>query len=117
MREKRFGGLVTEWREYLKLFQQAEGRSAIGEASVCYLWSESAAATVRRSIPDARIILVLRNPAEMAFSMYLQHAKSAALRCTLRAAMEMALEQRGGRMDTMRPFLDLWLYYQQAKRV
>ncbi len=45
MREKRFGGLVTEWRDYLKLFQQAEGRSAIGEASVCYLWSESAAAS------------------------------------------------------------------------
>ena len=116
MREKRFGGLVTEWRDYLKLFQQAEGRSAIGEASVCYLWSESAAANVRRSIPDARIILVLRNPAEMAFSMYLQNAKSGELRCTFPEAMEMALEQRGGRIDVMHPFLDLGLYYEQVKR-
>lgn len=116
MREKRFGGLVTEWRDYLKLFQQAEGRKAIGEASVCYLWSESAAANVRRSIPDARIILVLRNPVEMVFSMYLQNAKSGALGCTFLEAMKMALEQRGGRIDVMHPFLDLGLYYEQVKR-
>jgi hypothetical protein len=116
MREKRFGGVVTEWRDYLRLFQQAEGQKAIGEASVCYLWSESAAANVRRSIPDARIILVLRNPVEMVFSMYLQNAKSGAIRCTFREAMEMALEQRGGRIDVMHPFLDLGLYYEQVKR-
>jgi hypothetical protein len=116
MREKRFGGIVTEWCDYLKLFQQAGGRKAVGEASVCYLWSESAAANVRRSIPDARIILVLRNPVEMAFSMYLENAKSGVLRCTFPEAMEMALEQRGGRIDVMHPFLDLGLYYEQVKR-
>lgn len=61
-------------------------------------------------------ILVLRNPAEMAFSMYLQNAKSGALRCTFREAMEIALEQRGGGIDVMHPFLDLGLYYEQVKR-
>ena len=71
MREKRFGGIVTEWPDYLRLFRKAEGQKAIGEASVCYLWSESAAANIHRSVPNARIILVLRNPVEMVFSMYL----------------------------------------------
>ena len=47
MREKRFGGLVTEWSDYLKLFREGEGHKAIGEASVCYLWSESAARNIR----------------------------------------------------------------------
>jgi hypothetical protein len=116
MREKRFGGVVTEWRDYLKLFQQADGQKAIGEASVCYLWSESAATNIRGAIPDARIILVLRNPVEMAFSMYLQTVKSGALRCTFREAIEMGLEQRGGRIDLLHPFLDLGLYYEQVKR-
>ncbi len=116
MLEKRFGGIVTEWRDYLKLFQQAAGQKAIGEASVCYLWSESAAAKIRRSIPDARIVLVLRNPVDVAFSMYLQSAKSGALQCTFREALEMALQQRGGRIDVLHPFLDLGLYYQQVKR-
>ena len=32
MRETRFGGVVTEWRDYLKLFAWADGRKAIGEA-------------------------------------------------------------------------------------
>ena len=116
LRQKRFGGVVTEWRDYLKLFRQAEGQKAIGEASVCYLWSESAATNIRRSITDARIILVLRNPVDMAFSMYLQTVKSGALRCTFREAIEMGLEQRGGNIDLMHPFLDLGLYYEQVQR-
>jgi Sulfotransferase family len=116
MREKRFGGVVTEWRDYLKLFHQAEAQKAIGEASVCYMWSESAAANIRRAIPDARIILVLRNPVEMAFSMYLQTVASGAIDCTFREAIEMGLDQRGGKIDVMHPFLDLGLYYEQVKR-
>ena len=116
LRQKRFGGVVTEWRDYLKLFQPAEGRKAIGEASVCYLWSESAATNIRRSIPEARIILVLRNPVDMVFSMYLQTVKSGALRCTFREAIEMGIEQRGGKIDLMHPFLDLGLYYDQVQR-
>ena len=116
MREKRFGGLVTEWSDYLKLFRKAEGRKAIGEASVCYLWSESAAENIRRGIPDARIILILRNPVEMAFSMYIHTLRSGAIQCSFREAIEMGLEQRGGPIDVMHPFLDMGFYHQQVER-
>lgn len=116
MREKRFGGPVTEWSDYLKLFRDAGERKAIGEASVCYLWSQSAAANIRRSIPDARIILVLRNPVEMAFSMYWHTVRSLGTRHTFRAAIEMGLQQRGGRIDFWHPFLDMGLYAGQVKR-
>ncbi len=115
-REKRFGGLITEWPDYLKLFREAEGQKAIGEASVCYLWSESAASNIRRAIPDARIILVLRNPVEMAFSMYLHTLRSLGAHHTFREAIEMGLEQRGGKIDFWNPFLDMGLYYEQVKR-
>jgi hypothetical protein len=117
MREKRFGGPVTQWPDYLKLFQQARGQKAVGEASVCYLWSESAVANIRRSIPNARIILVLRDPVGMAFSMYLHSQRSGPMRCSFREAIEMGLQQRGGRIDVMHPFLDLALYYAQVKRL
>src|SRR5450755_2638835 len=33
---------VSEWTEYLKLFEGANGQAALGEASVCYLWSKTA---------------------------------------------------------------------------
>jgi hypothetical protein len=116
LRDKRFGGLVTEWSDYLKLFRDAQGRKAIGEASVSYLWSESAARNIRRSIPDARIILVLRNPVEMVFSMYLHTVRSLGKNHTFREAIEMGLAQRGGKIDFMHPFLDMGLYHQQVQR-
>jgi len=116
MREKRFGGLITEWRDYLKLFRKVEGQKAIGEASVCYLWSESAAQNIRRAIQDARIILVLRNPVEMAFSMYLHSLRSLGTHHTLREAIERGLEQRGGKLDFWHPFLDMGLYHEQVTR-
>jgi sulfotransferase family protein len=116
MREKRFGGPVTEWSDYLKLFRDAGARKAIGEASVCYLWSESAATNIRRSIPGARIILVLRNPVDMAFSMYWHTVRSLETHHTFREAIEMGLQQRGGKLDLWHPFLDMGLYYRQVKR-
>src|SRR5258708_10655790 len=42
MREKRFGGLVSSWEDYLKLFRNVSDEKAIGEATPHYLWSGSA---------------------------------------------------------------------------
>jgi hypothetical protein len=117
MREKRFGGLVTEWSDYLRLFRKAEDQKAIGEASVCYLWSESAAANIRRALPNARIIIILRNPVEMLFSMYLHNQRSEGSSLSFRQAIQKGLEQRGGGFDIFHPFLDMGLYYSQVKRV
>jgi hypothetical protein len=116
MREKRFGSLISEWPDYLRLFRKAQGQKAIGEASVCYLWSESAAANIRRSIPHAKIILVLRNPVEMVFSMYLHTLRSGAVQGSFREAIALGLQQRGGRFDVLHPFLDMGFYHQQLSR-
>jgi hypothetical protein len=116
MREKRFGSLITEWPDYLRLFRKVQGHKAIGEASVCYLWSESAAANIHRSIPDAKIILVLRNPVEMLFSMYLHTLRSGAMQGSFREAIELGLQQRGGKLDVLHPFLDMGFYHQQLSR-
>lgn len=116
IREKRFGGIVTEWSDYLKLFEQVDGERAIGEASVCYLWSESAPVNIARCIPDAKTILVLRNPLETVFSMYLQSRRGGAFTGSFAEALKLGLRQRGGPIDLMHPFLDLGLYYEQVTR-
>ena len=69
MGEKRFGGILQEWEDYLRLFQNVNGEKAIGEASVCYLWSRTAAANIFCRIPGAKIIMILRDPVERAFSI------------------------------------------------
>ncbi|HEY1372340.1 MAG TPA: sulfotransferase [Candidatus Binatia bacterium] len=61
--------------EYLKLFDKAGSAAAIGEASPQYLCDAQAPAAIHAAEPDARIIMVLRDPVERAFSHYLLHRR------------------------------------------
>jgi len=71
--QRRGGDLapVTDIGDYQALFEGVTDEKAIGEASASYLYSPSAPALIKRSIPDARLIAVLRNPADRAYSNYL----------------------------------------------
>jgi hypothetical protein len=62
---------VTDLRDYLALFEGVNDEKAIGEASASYLYSPEAPALIKRSVPDAKIIAVLRNPAQRAYSNFL----------------------------------------------
>src|SRR5262245_1508584 len=53
------GWVVSEWDDYLRLFRQVAGETAIGEASAAYLWSATAARNIAAAAPDARIIMIL----------------------------------------------------------
>ena len=55
---------------YLALFEDATDQRRVGEASPYYLYSAHAADAISRQCPDARIIIMLRNPADMMYSMY-----------------------------------------------
>jgi hypothetical protein len=58
---------------YLALFDGVERcHTAIGEASVWYLYSEEAVSNILKEIPDAKFIVMLRNPIEMAPSLHEQ---------------------------------------------
>ncbi len=61
---RRSGWLVSEWEDYARLFKEVEAETAIGEASAAYLWSETAAGNIASCVPDARIIMILRDPSE-----------------------------------------------------
>ena len=62
---------VSEWQDYVQLFRNVRDQIAIGEASVSYFWLPSAAAAIHAKLPRARLIFMLRNPAERLFSWYL----------------------------------------------
>jgi hypothetical protein len=63
---------TTTEADYLALFDGVTDEKAIGEASTIYLSDLPVAGAIAARIPDARIIAVLRHPAERAFSAY-QH--------------------------------------------
>lgn len=64
------GGIPTE-SDYLSLFRQAGTKRAIGEASGAYLYPPETAAAVRAMLgPTGRIVIILRNPIDMAYSLW-----------------------------------------------
>jgi hypothetical protein len=69
---------VTHIGTYQHLFRGASGEKAIGEASHSYLYEPGAAAEIRRYIPEARLIAILRNPIDRAYSHFLHMVRTGA---------------------------------------
>lgn len=55
---------------YLRHFSAAAPHQKIGTAYVWYLFSETAAAEIRDCVPDARILVLLRNPVDVLYSLH-----------------------------------------------
>ena len=63
-------GSTFTFDSYTALFDAVTTERAWGEASTAYLGSPKAPDAIRRHIPDARLVAVLRNPVDRAFSNY-----------------------------------------------
>jgi hypothetical protein len=63
--------VVTDFGAYCELFRNVSNEMAVGEASAGYLHSPKALERIRRYAPDAKLIAVLRDPAERAYSSFL----------------------------------------------
>lgn len=60
----------TDRDRYLALFDAAGDLSAVGEASVMYLSEPGTAARIHKYAPDMKIMAILRDPAERAYSNF-----------------------------------------------
>ena len=116
MREKRFGGLISDWDDYLKLYRNVTDESAIGEATASYLWSPTAARNIATRIPHARIIINLRNPVDRAFSQYLQMLATGVIRWSFREQIQASLHNKDSRLGTLWPLLEYGRYCEQIQR-
>lgn len=67
--ERRRSQGLTE-AQYLSLFEPAGSASRVGEASVRYLYSRTAAAEIAKFSPGAKAIIMLRNPVDTMYSMH-----------------------------------------------
>ncbi len=114
---------ITNKKEYLALFEQADDALAVGEASVHYLYSESAASEIHRFNPHAKIIIMLRQPVDMIYSLHQQRIYSL-VENTLdfAAALQREKEERNNRTKltpeviNVGSYWDIALYSKQVKR-
>jgi len=63
--------IIKTESSYLSLYSQHKNQKIIGDASVSYLYYPKVAARIRNYNPDAKIIIILRDPIQRAFSHYL----------------------------------------------
>ena len=68
----RFRQFRNKPARYLKIFRDVRGEKRVGESSPWYLASERAAAEIHAYDPQAKIIIMLRNPIDMMYSMWSQ---------------------------------------------
>jgi Sulfotransferase family len=116
MDQKRFSGIVRNWDGYLRLFAAARGQKAIGEASVCYLWSETAANAIASRLPHARIVIVLRDPADRAFSQYLHNVSDGLVSGSFRSHIDASIQLTEKAFSVLYPVLEVGLYAEQVQR-
>lgn len=62
---------ITDWHSYEQLFAHTPTKRAIGEKSPIYLYDPEAPKRIKSYLPDIKIIAILRNPIERAYSNYL----------------------------------------------
>lgn len=96
---------VTTLKRYHALFAQAGDAKAVGEASTVYLYSpdEGIAERIRLSLPRVRLIAILRQPADRAFSNFV-HAVDEGYEPELRFEDAWADQERRVR-ENWSPFL------------
>ena len=67
--------VVTDPIRYFNLFNGVKKEKIIGEASHVYLTNPSSAKILKCLFPDAKFLLIFRNPADRAYSLYHQQRR------------------------------------------
>jgi hypothetical protein len=63
---------INNFGDYKNLFDGVKNEKAIGEASTKYLYSTTAPKRIKKTIPNIKLIAILRNPVDRGFSNFLR---------------------------------------------
>jgi hypothetical protein len=102
--------------QYLSLYKDVKNESAIGEASASYLWDVESPKAIHDVVPDARIIIILRDPIQRAFSHYLMSVRQRQETLPFYDAMENDYKRSDKGYFVSHLYVDLGLYSQQVTR-
>ncbi|SHM59210.1 sulfotransferase family protein [Gracilibacillus kekensis] len=106
---------VDNKEAYYKLFCHAPENSVIGEASTSYLYSEKAAMDIKKFNPNGKIIILLRNPVDRAYSMYRHQVRDGFETNTFEKGLELEKERIYKGMPYGYHYFEGGLYYRQIK--
>jgi len=107
---------VRNPKYYERLFEGGRDYKIKGESSTSYLYSKSAAQNIYNYNHNAKIIVVLRNPVERAFSHYQMAVRYGHTKLKFREAIQKDLDQDNKGWGVSELFIDLGLYFNQLER-
>lgn len=111
--------VIRDKNKYLSLFANVTNEEAIGEASTNYLYSTMAPKRIYEILPESRILIILRDPIQRAFSHYLSNVKNKNLGVHKLSFLEAlkrdySSDKKGIGISIL--YIERGLYYQQVKR-
>jgi hypothetical protein len=90
---------------YLEFFKQYEGQQAVGEVTPMYICDPVAPFRIKQTLPDVKLIIILRDPVDRAYSHYWMAKHKNQTKLTFKEVIEQE-EPR---------FIQRGLYYKQIK--
>jgi hypothetical protein len=103
--------------DYQRQYQPGAGYPAIGDFSTGYLWDDQVPAKIRAVTPEAKIVVMLRDPVARAHSAYLmvyRNGKDTAR--TFQEALERDAHRSRSSWFSAFHYVDAGLYHLQVKR-
>ena len=101
--------------DYNKFYSEC-AKKAIGEVSTCYAYlHESAIPLIKEKLGDIKIIFILRNPVERAFSAYKHFIRTNAETLSFKDALEEEKSRIKMKWDFMWYYADVGFYAKQVK--
>lgn len=109
--------LITDIDSYRRQFRNVNLEIAIGESCPSYLYIPKAASNIKRHIPQVKLIVILRDPIERAYSNFLHHVRE---RTEYYDSFLQAIESESWRIKNGWwwgfHYIQASLYYEQIKR-
>jgi len=104
---------IRDEKRYLDLFKDVKNEVAVGEASPTYLWDPKTPELIHKAIPNARIIIIMRDPIERAYSEYLFLSGTGSEKKSFNDIIRNATKTLN---YSSRGVIETGLYYEQVKR-
>lgn len=110
---------ITDISDYLRLFDRAKGFRAIGEASTAYLYKyDETIQNIKKYFPDykkLKIVVILRNPIDRAFSHYLMNCRDLREELTFDNALAAEKKRLNNDWHFDFAYVDRGMYFEQMK--
>jgi hypothetical protein len=107
--------MVSE-QAYLQLFSRWQHEKIAGEASPSYLWDQATPDRIKQVCPDAKIIIMLRNPVNRSYSHYLNEVRAGLEKRPFLEAIQADLQATDMGWGISSLYIALGLYSAQVQR-